>query len=226
MKRNIFLATTILCLAFNTNVLAKSITLKELQNSQANYIPAVDVTSRDFDTNHWAYKSLESITEKYGLLIGDAGNKFDLSKALTRNEASVILVNLIGKIEQDKINLDESEKIQIGILKNELSQEINALTGRVATLEGSVDKLQGSVTKLETNDKNSLKYGYGENFKLGGAFQFKYAGNVQKGADNYSPNFSIPYSEFKITGKMTPHLNYVAQMLPNKHGEGQTLQIR
>lgn len=216
MNKNIISAILISLLTINTQVWAKSITLTELQNSQSNYIPAVNIYSKEINNGHWAYKSLEHITKKYGLLVGDAGDKFDGTKALTRNEAAVILVNLIGKVEQEKINLNDSEKTQIDILKNELSDEITALTGRVAILEKNVNKLQGSVSKIQDNDKKSFKSGFGEDFKIGGAFQFKYAGNVQKGVDNYSPNFSIPYSEFKISGKMAPHVNYVAQMLPNR----------
>ena len=216
MGKKVFLAASIAFLVFNSTVFAKSITLDELQNSQTNFKPAVNITAKEVNSGYWAYKSLENITRKYGLLVGDAGEKFDGSKPLTRNEAAVILVNLIGKVEQEKINIDDSEKIQIDILKNELSDEITALTGRVAVLENSVNKLQGSISKVESNDKKTFKAGYGEDFKIGGSFQFKYNGNIQKGADSstFPPNFSIPYSELKISGKMAPHLNYVAQLLP------------
>lgn len=216
MNKKIFLASILTFLINTCPVFAKNISLNELESSQAKYIPAVNITSKDFNNGHWAYRSLENITRKYGLLIGEVGEKFDGSRPLTRNEAAVILVNLIGKVEQDRVNLDESEKTQIGILKNELSEEITALTGRVAVLEDNVQKLQGTVSKIENADKKSIKYGFGEDFKLSGAFQFKYAGNIQKGADNYNPNFSVPYSEVRISGKVAPHINYMASMLPNR----------
>ena len=211
-KSKVIVVTLVTLLSMNSQVFAKSISLNELQNSQANYIPAVNITAKEINSGHWAYKSLENITRKYGLLIGDAGEKFDGSKPLTRNEAAVILVNLIGKVEQEKINIDESEKTQIGILKNELSGEINALIGRVATLEKEVDKLEGTVSKVQDNDKKTFKTAFGENFKIGGAFQVKYTGNVQKGADNYTPNFQLPLEEFRFSGKLAPHLNYLASM--------------
>ena len=210
MNNNTFLAASIAFLVFGSSVLAKNVTLDELQSSQANFKPAVNITAKEVNSNHWAYKSLENITRKYGLLVGDAGEKFDGSKALTRNEAAVILVNLIGKVEQEKINIDQSEKVQIDILKNELSEEITALTGRVAVLEDSVNKLQGTVSNIEKSNGKTLKYGYGEDFKVGGSFQFKYNGNIQKGTDNYQPNFSIPLSDVRFSGKIAPHLNYMA----------------
>ena len=214
MKKKVFWAVSIAFLVFNSTVLAKSISLDELQNSQTNFKPAVNVTAKEVNSGHWAYKSLENITRKYGLLVGDANEKFDGSKPLTRNEAAVILVNLIGKVEQEKINIDQSEKVQIDILKNELSEEITALTGRVAVLEDSVSKLQGSVSNIESTDKKTFKAGYGEDFKLNGSFQFKYNGVVQKGADSttFPPNFSIPLADLRFSGKMAPHLNYLAQI--------------
>lgn len=217
MKNKGFLAVAVF-LALNSHVLAGNVSLNDLQNSQAHYVPAINTTSKDFDRDHWAYQSLENITKKYGLLVGEAGDKFDGYKPLTRNEAAVILVNLIGKVEQERINIDDSEKTRINILKNELSSEITALTGRVATLEQKVDKLQGSITKVQDSSKKSFKYGFGEDFKIGGGMQIKYNGIIGKGADNssFAPNFSIPTSDLRISGKMAPHLNYLTQINPNR----------
>ena len=224
MKAKIFLPASIALLVLCSPVLAKSISLDELQNSQANFKPAVNITAKEIQSGNWAYKSLENITRKYGLLVGDAGEKFDGSKPLTRNEAAVILVNLIGKVEQEKISLDDSEKTQIDILKNELSEEITALTGRVAVLEDSVGKLQGSVSNIEKSNAKTFKYGFGEDFKVNGGIQLRYSGIAQKGADSSSfpPNFSIPLSDIRISGKMAPHLNYYTQIIPSSTWGGST----
>ncbi|OGI02014.1 MAG: hypothetical protein A2104_01195 [Candidatus Melainabacteria bacterium GWF2_32_7] len=218
MKKKIFLSATIAFLLFNPNVQAKNITLDELQSSQANFKPAVNITAKEVNSGHWAYKSLENITRKYGLLVGDAGEKFDGSKPLTRNEAAVILVNLIGKVEQEKINIDQSEKVQIDILKNELSEEITALTGRVAVLENSVGKLQGSVSNIEKSSGKTLKYSFGEDFKINGGMQLRYNGIAQKGADsgNFAPNFSIPLSDIRFSGKIAKHINYMVEPIYNR----------
>jgi hypothetical protein len=219
MNKRIVLAATLAMFALSGNAYAKSISLSELQSSQANFKPAVNITARDFNSDHWAYKSLEGITRKYGLIVGNAGEKFDGSKPLTRNEAAVILVNLIGKVEQDRISLDASEKTQIDILKNELDQDIAALTGRVATLEKRTDALQASVTKVETNDSLNLKTTYGKNMKLSGAVQGRYNG-IFAGRDGgdpttSQPNFSIPYSDLMLTGKIAKHVSYTTVLLPS-----------
>lgn len=216
MRKRIVLATALALLSLNTHAFAKSVSLSDLQSSQANFKPAVNVTAKDFNSDHWAYKSLESITRKYGLVIGDAGEKFDGSQPLSRNEAAVILVNLIGKVEQDRINLDASEQTQINILKNELSNEITALTGRVATLEKRTDALQATVTKVQEGDSTNLKTTYGKDFKISGTVQARYNGIFEKGADNttFPPNFSIPYTDLMLTGKVAPHVNYTTVFVP------------
>jgi len=217
MKKN-FLAASIALLVLNSPVLAKTISLNELQNSQANFKPAVNITAKEVNSGHWAYKSLENITGKYGLLVGDAGEKFDGSRPLTRNEAAVILVNLIGKVEQERININDAEKMQIDILKNELSEEITALTGRVAVLEDTVCKLQGTVSNIEKSNTKTLKYSFGEDFKINGGMQLRYNGIAQKGADSgtFSPNFSIPLSDIRFSGKIAKHINYMVEPVYNR----------
>jgi len=219
MKKKLMLGVScVLALAVSTAVPAKTVTLDELKKSNASYVPAVNVSAKDFDNSHWAYKSLENITRKYGLIIGDSDEKFSGAKPLTRNEAAVILVNLIGKVQQDRISLQDSEKLQIDILKNELSGEITALTGRVAALEGDVKQLKGTVSKIQDGDNKTFKTGFGDNFKIGGGLQVKYNGILGKGADNASapPNFSFPTSDVRISGKLAPHLDYMSQMVVSR----------
>ena len=108
--------------------------LKDIQDlPSAAYVPANP--EKAFDQKHWAYKTLQDVTKKYGLLIGESSEKFDGNKPITRNEAAVIFVNLMGKIEQDNLTLSEAEKARLEILKSELNNEIQKLAGRVDKLE-------------------------------------------------------------------------------------------
>ena len=205
--KKILITALLLGTAFNLPAFAGSSTLQEIQDLPSGNATVAD-PAKAFDKDHWAYKSLKNISEKYGLLVGKPDEKFDGSKPLTRNEAAVILVNLTGKIEESNAALTESEKTQLDILRQELKSETQKLTGRVAALETSVDSLKGSVSKLEETDKKQWQYGFGEKFKINGIFQAKYAGNIRKGADNYPSNFSIPLSEFDFSGQFYPHINY------------------
>lgn len=175
-----------------------------------------------FDSNHWAYKTLENISKKYGLMVGKPEEQFNINKPLTRNEAAVLLVSLMGKIEQDRVQLTDIEKDRIEILKEELGKEITALTSRVEVVEKNVDTLQGSVSKLAKSDESNLKYGFGNNLKISGTLQARYGGLITRGADNYPPNFRIPVSELGVKGKLNTHLDFVANFQPSRYYDSTT----
>ena len=189
--------------------------MQELQDLPSAKLPAVD-TRQALDKNNWAYKTLENISKKHGLLVGKANEKFDINKPLSRSEAAVILVSLVGKINADNVQLTEAEKAQVDILKQEFSEEITQLTGRVASVESSVDTLKGNVSTLQSNDSSNLKTSFGKNFSISGLMQARYTGSLEKGASSYdnSENFSIPITNVYIKGKMQDHITYNVELLP------------
>lgn len=174
------------------------------------------------DNNHWAYKTLENISKKHGIIVGNSNEKFDLNKPLSRNEAAVLLISLVGKIQEDKIQISEAEKVQLDILRQEFKNDLDKLTGRVNSLENSVSQLNGSIQKLESNDKKSIKVNIGEDFKIRGAFQFRYAGAVNKGVDNYATNFRLPLTELDFVGKLNKNLHYLAILVPSRNYDSST----
>ena len=199
----------VLALVMSINpAFAAIVTVSELQDAPLVNNTNLSDPSKAFDKDHWAYKTLENVTKKYGLLVGKPEEKFDGTRPLSRNEAAILLISLVGKIEQNKDELNEAEKAQIDILRQELKGEMQSLTGRVENLESSVATLKGSVSRLEDADKKDWKFDFGEKFKINGAFQTRYTGITRKGADNYVPNFRIPLAEFTLSGKLYPHINY------------------
>ncbi len=181
--------------------------LQDIQDLPSAKIRKID-PSKGFDHSHWAYKTLQNVSKKYGLLIGKPGEKFDGQKALTRNEAAVMLVNLVGKIEEDNIRLNTAEKAQLDILRNELRAETQKLVGRVAAVETSVNSLKGRVTELEKEDEHAVRVGFGKNVELTGGLQFVYAGVMKNSDSTYSSNFSIPVTEFGIKGDINDKWGY------------------
>lgn len=218
-KSKLLLASLCFAIGSSTQVYAQNTGLQDLQSLPTSSQAIVD-TSKAFSNQHWAYKTLENISRKYGLMYGKPGETFDGTKPLTRNQAAVMLVNLTGKIEQDRTEISEAEKVQLEILRQELSQEITALTGRVATLETSVDKLQGSVTKLQKSDSSTWKGDFGKNFKINSGIQVRYNGNITKGADyaSQSSNFNIPLSDITVSSNITDHIKFSTSIFPMRMG--------
>lgn len=216
LRSKIFTIALALLVLSSQGVWAKATSVQEIQD-----MSAVNTQKNDSDKiinkDHWVYKTLEDITKKYGLLMGRPNDKFNDTGNLSRREAAFILVNLVGKIQQDNLQLNEAEKAQLNILKQELHGEIEQLTSRVAAVETSVDSLKGNVSKLEESDKKTWKLDYGENFKINGGLQAQYTGAISKKADdNYPTNFSLPYSEINFNGKIHNHVNYAAQLVPSR----------
>lgn len=216
MKKKIIISALLLGLSASSQMYAKSVALGELKNFSIENTKPSD-NGKAFDPNHWAYRTLKNVTDKYGVLMGKPGEKFDGKQSISRNEAAIILVNLMGKIEEQNTKVNEADRAKIEILQQELGNEMNRLSGRVAMIEKDVAELKGSVSTLQASEKKALTTMFGEDFKLTGGLQAAYTGALSRGADGYSPNFGLPYSEVTITGKMTKHMNYKAQLVPTRN---------
>lgn len=156
----------------------------------------------------WIYETLEDFTKKYGGSINE-------EKPLSRSEATYILINLIGRIQEEGIKVSEADKALLKVLKKELNEEITKLNGRIEFLEESTETLSGKVTQLEKGSKKNLKVNYGEDFNIAGSFQAQYTGVTNKGGDNYPSNFKIPLSEIMLSGKLKPKLSYNVNFVTN-----------
>lgn len=200
-------------------VWAESISLEDLKGFSVENVKPSD-KGKAFDKSHWAYKTLQNISQKYGLLVGKPDEKFNGNTPVSRNEAAVILVNLIGKIEEQNLKLSEAEKAKIEILQQELNGEIQKLLGRVTNLELSVTELKGRVSNVEESGKKNWKFNYGENFKVTGGLQANYYANFQRGANPVPDNFSIPYGEITFSGKINEKFDYMARTIPTRQFGG------
>jgi hypothetical protein len=215
MRKNILITALLVGLSFNLPVTAKSVALSELNDFSIDNVKPTD-NGKAFDPNHWAYRTLKNVTDKYGVLIGKPGEKFDGTTPISRTEAAIILVNLMGKVEEQNMKLSEADRAKVEILQQELGDEIDRLSGRVEKVENSVTELKGSVSNLEESNKKTWKNAFGEDFRITGGLQATYTAIPKKGSSDYSPNFGLPYSEIIILGKLHNHLNYTAQIVPTR----------
>lgn len=187
------IATTLLV---SMPAFSKSTSLSDLQAvKNARHLAAQ--SGKEFDKNHWAYQSLEHLSNKYGLDLSGKEN-------LTRNEAAILLVNLVGKIEEKQAELTDSEKMQIKIMQNEFNKELTMLTGRIE--------------KVEEAQKRTFKAAIGENHQLFGAIQAGFTGNFEgRGTDNTPSNFSIPVVDMTMKGKIQDHVFYNINIFPSRN---------
>lgn len=219
MKNKIFVISLLVLFSSTLSSLAKTQTLQEIKEVSGQNSQQVS-TNKVLNDDHWVYKTLEEITKKYGLLMGNPEEKFKEKNILSRDEAAFILVNLIGKIEKDQFKLNEVEKTKMDILKQELHDEITQLTSRVTKIETAVETLKGGVAKVEEENKKAWKFDYGEKLKITGGIQSQFTGSIQKGEDSYPSNFALPYSEIRFSGQVNPKVGYAAALIPTRMFDG------
>ncbi len=209
-KKSLVLAGLCSVLALGQNANAQSIALADLQDLPSA-VNAVDQKG-EIKQDHWVYKTLENITKRVNK------ERFDINKPLTRDEAAIILVSIVREIEKGKIEINEAEKIQLNILRNEFKNEARCLQGRIAALESNNSQLEARVSKLEQAKpevKDAWSHQFGEKFQLGGFAQARYTGNIRKseynafGFPSDPSNFSLPNLRVGMSGKLHENLEYV-----------------
>lgn len=209
VKNAVLLGTMLTGLAFTLPVSAESIALSELNDfSIENISPSSGAKS--IDKSHWAYKTLENISKNYGLLIGEPGKSFDTQVPISRSEAALMVVSMAGQIDKKNVKLTEAEKAKVEILQQEFRAEIDRM-------ESDIALLKGRVTALESRDRKLLGYNYGEDFKITGGMQAAFYGNITKGDRGVPSNFSLPYAEVGVSGKIRDHIEYVAKIIPTRN---------
>lgn len=134
--------------------LAFSITVPLVNNQSASaFVPADEM--RDLSANHWAYKAIEALTEKYGVMSGFPDKTFRGSKNMTRYEMAAALYKVMTKVEEliatanrqgsnissyNESEVSKEDLETINLLQKEFRDEIAQLRGKVAALEAKVDK--------------------------------------------------------------------------------------
>jgi hypothetical protein len=214
LKKAVLMGTLIAGLAFTVPAFAQKVALNDLQNR--NVEKAVTVKQNAImDKDHWAYKTLQNISQKYGLT--GAGKVFEGNAPITRSEAAIIFVNLVGQVQDKNIKMTEAEKAKVEVLHEELSNEIQQLSGRVSHLESGMTALEGRVTAVEDRDKKLWGATYGEDLKINGGMQAMYYGNLKAGNPQAPSNFSLPYGELQFSGKLAEHVKFMAVTVPTRN---------
>lgn len=171
--------------------LALSITIPLINTQSASaFVPADEM--RDLSTNHWAYKAIEALTEKYGVMSGFPDKTFRGSKNMTRYELAAALYKVMTKVEEliatankggtvistsNNNGVSKEDLETINLLQKEFRDEISILRGKVASLEAKVDKFN--------------------KVKIGGTVELKYRDRV---AVTDSTKLNSPLNGFDVDG--------------------------
>lgn len=140
--------------------LALSFALPLSVNSEAlAFVPANEM--RDLSSNHWAYKAIESLVERYGVMVGFPDKTFKGSKTLTRYEMAAALYKVMTKVEELIANANRPGYNNEPGMPSVTREDLETLTllqkefrNEIADLKSKVDILSDKVEKF-----NKVKIG-------------------------------------------------------------------
>lgn len=173
---------------------SENLSIQDIKDLSSTEVVA---SHKTVNNDNWAYKSLVDITQKYGIKFDKLQDKNNSSQPLTRKDAAIILVNLVGKLQ-----LEQSDKYLIEAMQQNFSNEITQLASRVSNLE-------------DTN-KSTWKSEFGENFNINGGVAVKYNLNLQGGSTDNPSNFTLDSVDLYFSGKLKKHLYYVTGLSPDR----------
>lgn len=171
--------------------LALSVTIPIISEKSAYaFVPADEM--RDLSSNHWSYKAIEALTEKYGVMSGYPDKTFRGSRNMTRYEMAAALYKVMTKVEELIATANRGQETNssnavstvtkedlatISLLQKEFRDEIAQLRGKVDALSAKVDKFN--------------------KVKIGGTVEIKYRDRV---AVTDSTKLNSPLNGFDVDG--------------------------
>ncbi|MCC5633760.1 iron uptake porin [Nostoc sphaeroides CHAB 2801] len=154
-----FLALTT-TLALTSKVIANDIPPTLLGNNTV-FLEKINAVSElaDIQPTDWAFQSLKSLSDRYGVLAGDADSTFNGDQTMTRNEFAANLATTINRINEltsletaNEVKQEDLEKLQR--LQAEFGKELEVLEGRLDNLE---NRITSTIKPFSTTTKFSTE---------------------------------------------------------------------
>ncbi|MFP5503555.1 MAG: iron uptake porin [Candidatus Sericytochromatia bacterium] len=154
---------------------------------------------RDLPPDHWAYRAIERLVERYGVMAGFPDNTFRGAKTVSRYELAAALNNVMQRMDQlaagrpvTKPAVDAVDKATVEKLKAEFRGELTTLEGRVKANEDALKELQGKLGGP----------------KFGGSIVTTVADDtLDQGKDRSAPYMATALN-FKVQGKLDDTTSY------------------
>lgn len=156
---------------------------------------------RDLSPNHWAYKAIEQLMLRYGVMAGFPDDTFRGDKTVTRYELAAALLKVMERMDDLAAHrapgspnpVSAADQATVARLKAEYKSELDTLEGRVKKNEDALKTLQDKVGKLVT---------------VGGTVKTTLADEtLDTGTDRTAPYIGTDLS-IKFKGEVSPQTSY------------------
>lgn len=138
----------------------------------------INTTLTDISEDHWSYKSLEKLINKYNFKIGYPDKTFKGNKPITRYEVVALLVQVLDQMPQKNIMQEDINSLNElkTLYSNDIAQFKDDINNKIINLEDQIDSLE---TETEKNNNNFEKFMSSLPFIIGGDIGFRYQLNTQ-----------------------------------------------
>lgn len=127
------------------------------------FTPTTEMT--DISPNHWAFRAIQGLVEKYQVMEGYPDKTFRGARNMTRYEMAAVLYKMLAKVEEmiaqaglhptANVQLPTSEELQTLIaLQKEFKEELLNIGGKLAKIEDSMNLLD----KVKVGGSLEVKY--------------------------------------------------------------------
>lgn len=118
---------------------------------------------QDVQPSDWAYQALQSLVEKYGVIVGTPDRRFGGNRPLTRDEFAAALSGVMQRIEQLFNTGDYAELRKdfatIKRLQASYGKNLTTVGDRIQALEAAVAKLEGQQFSTTTTLRGQAVFG-------------------------------------------------------------------
>ncbi|HEY9724081.1 MAG TPA: S-layer homology domain-containing protein [Oscillatoriaceae cyanobacterium] len=158
---------------------------------------------RDLSPNHWAYKSIEQLMLRYGVMSGFPDDTFRGDKPVSRYELAAALLKVMERMDDLSAHrapgaanpVSPGDVATVDKLKTEFKSELDTLSGRVTKNEDAIKALQDKIGKIVS---------------VGGGIKTTLADEtLDNGTDLTAPYIGTDLS-VKFRGDVSPQTSYDA----------------
>ena len=168
---------------------------------------------QDLPSNHWAYRAIRDLVERYGVMEGFPDRTFRGNKTVTRYELAAALTKVMQRMDAlakapappaalkpaqaPKPVASAADKATVEKLQVEFKAELSAIEARVGKSEDALKELQGQLAKL---------------VKVGGRVRATFADDtLDQGKDRSAPFISTELN-LKFKGTLSEATTYDASL--------------
>ena len=138
-------------------------------NTEADQVTSVSQLS-DVQPSDWAFQALQSLIERYGLIVGYPDGTFQGNRSLSRYEFATVVSLAVEQIDQrlstgNSSLADKDTLVTVQRLQTEFASELTELTNRIDIIDNSISQLEATQFSTVTKFSGEASFAVSDLFR-------------------------------------------------------------